>query len=95
MKAQGKRFLTERGDEGGSVRWHAVTDDDDYAYQILDAELHITDCEKVVVLEFSCPSYKAIAKRIAKVDELLQELTNFKAALQQAQRHHTPKKFHY
>lgn len=98
MKRQGKRFLTNRGDEGGSVRWYVETEEECgglFGYQVMDSSLHITDCDKCITLEFSCPDYKAFTKRIAKLDELLAELASFRTALQQAQSSSAPKKFHY
>ena len=64
-------------------------------YQLVDSTLYITDCTKCIELEFSCPNHKAVSKRIAKVTALIDELTEFKAALQQAQAYYEPKTFHY
>ena len=96
MKAQGKRFLTDRGDEGGSVRWCVEADTSDiFSFMLVEADLIITDCYKTITLDFSTTSYKSIAKRIAKVDGMIAELTEFKAALQQAESRCTPKKLYY
>lgn len=96
MKAQGKRFLTGRGDEGGSVRWYASTNNTSpLSYYLLEAELYLTDCSKSITLEFSCDKHKHLAKRIAKLDVLLAELGAFKAVLIQAQDATKPKSLCY
>jgi hypothetical protein len=95
MKAQGKRFLTDRGDEGGSVRWYVVTNASSTYSNTIDATLYITDCYKGVALEFACYKSKHIAKRIAKLSSMISELALFKAALIQAQQESVTKKFCY
>ena len=96
MKLQGKKFLTDRGDEGGSVRWHVTTEDDGFIFaNLCGAELTITDCSSVVMLEFYCYKREDLVKRIAKLDVLLLELTAFRAALVQVQHDTAPKKFCY
>lgn len=82
MKKQGKRFLSDRGDEGGSVRWY-VNSTSDY-YRDVEAELYITDCFKPVTIEFSADKGKGLGKRIAKLDSLIEELQSFKEALVEA-----------
>lgn len=81
MKAQGKRFLSDRGDEGGSVRWHVSTDKDDVFCNVVDATLYLTDCDRTITLEFDCYKREHTAKRIAKIDGLISELIAFKLAL--------------
>ena len=90
MKAQGKRFLTERGNEGGSVRWAIETGS--YLTEI-DAELILTDCSKSIYLEFSCDNNKALSKRVAKLEALIGELQDFRESLLKAEI--IPKKFYY
>lgn len=98
MKAQGKKFLTDRGDEGGSVRWSVslnATDDYGLFNPFIEAELILTDCYKSINLEFNCYKARHIGKRIAKLDVLIQELGLFRVALVQAQLESKPKKFCY
>jgi len=84
MKAQGKRFLSERGDEGGSVRWYVNTEED-YCYTT-DAYLYISDCTKRIDLEFYSDDNKGLSKRVTKLDNLIEELQNFREALLQAEK---------
>lgn len=93
MKAQGKRFLTARGDEGGSVRWYVKTPEDEY--YLVESELYLSDCGKTITLEFSCEKYKHLDKRIAKVNALIQEATAFRNALVKVQQATRPKKLYY
>lgn len=99
MKAQGKRFLTDRGDEGGSVRWYVkvegVDSDGDASYYKAEAELYISDCSRTINLEFSCKQVKDLDKRIAKVQQLIAELEDFKQALHKAKIANLPHKFSY
>lgn len=90
MKAQGKRFLTDRGAEGGSIRWSVETGS--YLTEI-DAELILSDCSKHIYLEFSCDNNKALGKRVAKLEALIEELQDFREALLKAEI--VPKKFYY
>ena len=92
MKAQGKTFLTDRGDEGGSIRWFVIEDNQTF-YRQVDAELIITDCKQAVVLEFDMDSNKDLPKRLAKVDTLIAELGRFREALVLSEL--KPKKFYY
>lgn len=91
MKAQGKRFLTERGDEGGSIRW--TLGKDAYFNGDINAEIIITDCNKSIYLDFSYTNNKALGKRVAKLESLIEELQDFRESLLKAEI--VPKKFYY
>ena len=78
MKAQGKRFLSERGDEGGNVRW-CITEG---VMGWHEADLFIGDCFRSINLEFSHNGTgKQVEKRVAKLDNLIEELQKLREAL--------------
>ena len=79
MKAQGKRFLTKRGDEGGSVRWSINTDE--YSNKSIESYLTLTDCGGTITLEFSYHTSKGYDKRVAKLDAVIEELQSMRTAL--------------
>lgn len=96
--SQGKRFLTDRGDEGGSVRWYIGNSDSLFTSldsNYVDIELNITDCSKAVTLDFSCTKYSDYVKRLGKVTALIAELAAFRVALIEAQHAAKPKKLYY
>lgn len=83
MKAQGKRFLSERGDEGGNVRWAVSQSHSGCNYH--EADVWIGDCFKSICLEFSHDGTpKQVDKRIAKLDNLIEELTEFRISLKKS-----------
>jgi len=79
MIAHDKRFLSERSDEGGSVRW-AVDPHDGFKNF-----LTITDCSEVVSLDFYIPQTgninKHVEKKVAKLDNLIESLQLFRKEL--------------
>lgn len=83
MKFQDKRFLSDRGDEGGSFRW---TIDTQHNY---DNVLIITDCYKVVTLEFSFRNNKELEERIEKVDNMIDSLLLLKESLKKCHKQKT------
>lgn len=93
FKAQGKQFTSDRGDEGGSVRW-SVTTGQEYSREVY-ADLIVTDCYHTVSLEFSADTARQVDKRLAKLDIVIQELLSFRAALSTAQDSFKPTKFYY
>ena len=75
MKYYDKRFLSDRSDEGGSVRW---TIDTKHSY---NTELIITDCEKKICLDIYFNKKKHIDKKIEKVDNLINSLMKLRECL--------------
>lgn len=81
MKAQGKSYLSCRGDEGGGVRWYTNTETAYDDCGVVSATLYISDCYKTSVLEFSANTNKQLKKRVAKLDSLIEELNKFRSSL--------------
>ena len=90
MKAQGKTFLSGRGDEGGLVRWYTNTES---GWEVAEAELFLSDCFKGITLEFSASTNKELHKRVAKLDTLIEELSKFRASLASSEK--PARKFFY
>ena len=80
MKAQGKKFLTERGDEGGSLRWFINTEGEEHAWKV-ESSLTLTDCYRHITLEFHAGTKPQCLKRVAKLDTLIEELQEFRESL--------------
>ena len=97
MKAQSKQFLTDRGDEGGSIRWSISNEQREewILSEYLNAELTVSDCYKQISLDFDCSKHSDFDKRIAKANVLIKEMTAFRNALVKAQQATKPKKFYY
>jgi len=84
-----KRFLSSKACEYGSIAWEAgvektysVRDDSDN-FEI-SANIHLTDCYKVINLDFYTCNFDEVANRIEKIDTLIEELNKFKDAYIQA-----------
>lgn len=77
-----KTFLNDSHEDSGSICWYVRTDHKDYLDREVTAEVKITDCSKVICLDFDCQEKRHIDKRIAKVDTLINELTKFRDALE-------------
>lgn len=80
MNAKGRRFISEKGNEGGSIRWY-IEGKFKGKYFGIKSALILTDCARSVELDFNLYSSKDISQRVAKVDELIDELVNFKSHL--------------
>lgn len=99
IRHRNKVFLSDSHEQGGSVTWNVAADkgvdDDGKKKDPITSTLRITDCYRIVYLEFDCSKVKHIQKRIDKVDVLLEEITKFKEALLEAQEFHKPKSLYY
>lgn len=83
MIKRGKKFLNNSHEEHGSVSWHVTTGKDmDFYQSTCGGELRIADCYKVITLDFDCEKVSHVDKRIAKLDVLIQELQEMRAALE-------------
>lgn len=85
MKRRGQQFLNESYYEGGTVRWMVSTEGTDYNLlskpDEVEAELKISDCDKIIALDFNCNNLKHLTKRVAKLDVLIEELNKMRSAL--------------
>lgn len=68
-----KKFLSDTPYEYGSVCWEVVVDPED-SYELVSADLRITDCSEKVNLSFGSRKKKHIAYRVKKLDTLISEL---------------------
>lgn len=75
MKYYDKRFLSDRSDEGGSIRWTLDTENR------FNTEIIITDCSNSVNLDISFYKNKHIDRRIEKLDNLINSLTKLRKCL--------------
>lgn len=90
---KGKEFLSEDSHEFGAVCYYVTVDDktkdkDDpisfLGFSDIESELRIQDCNKSVTLEFSCDVSK-VQSRINKINTLINELSNMRDALIEAE----------
>lgn len=73
-----KTFLSTTPNEYGSIATNFLCriqrkDGSSYHHSI-DADVRITDCSKVIILDFSVASLKQYAERMDKMDRLIGEL---------------------
>ena len=75
-----KKFLSNTPYEYGSVAWEVVCDPDD-GYDLVQADLRITDCNHVTNIQFSSRKKKHLKYRVQKLDNLIKELQNMRKFL--------------
>ena len=68
-----KKFLSDTPYEYGTVCWEVVVDPED-GYDLVQADLRITDCNGRISLSLSSRKKKHIAYRVKKLDTLIAEL---------------------
>ena len=92
MQQSGRRFISDKGDEGGSIRWFLSTSG---AFMFdLESSLIITDCTRSITLDFSVYSDDySVKDRVAKLDSLIEGLEEFRTALKGCIVE--PKKYYY
>lgn len=73
IRKTSKKFLSDTPYEYGSVCWEVVVDPDD-SYELVSADLRITDCSEKVSLSFGSRKKKHIVYRVKKLDTLIAEL---------------------
>ena len=72
-----KKFLSSTPYEYGSVCWEVVVDPRD-SYELIQADLRISDCSKHVDLSMGTTEAKHLKNRIQKIDVLIRELQAMK-----------------
>ena len=78
-----KTFITDNTTEFGSVSWH-VSDGWGQGQEKKhrkNSELRLTDCYKVITLDFDYDGWDNFQERIKKVECLIEELQKYKQAL--------------
>jgi len=93
MQYSGRRFISKEGDEGGNVRWNISTGEDSLFF--IEGNLHIADCNRSITLDFSVYTGVTLDGRIAKLDELIDELYLFREKLVTLERKPKPKIYLY
>ena len=79
-----KRFLSNIPHEYGTVCWEVIVDPED-GYDLMQADLRITDCSNTVNLSFSTRKEKHLLKRVEKIDNLIDALHDMREALVSAE----------
>jgi hypothetical protein len=85
FKRQNKTFISDDVDEFGSISW--FVESADYVKPKMkqrhtkSAELRITDCYKVITLDFEYCGHDNYSDRVRKVNNLIIELEEFKQSL--------------
>ena len=80
MKAKDKRFLNDSHEEFASVSWY-VTNEDKVFYNFMESEVRIADCHNVITLDFNCADIVAAKKRLQKLDNLIESLSEMRVAM--------------
>lgn len=77
VRKTSKKFLSATPYEYGSVCWEVVVDPED-EYDLVQADLRLTDCNERIVLGFSTRKKKHMAYRLKKLDTLITELQSMR-----------------
>lgn len=80
VRKTSKQFLSDTPYEYGSVCWEVFVDPED-RYDLIQADLRITDCSEKIILGFSSQKEKHIDKRIQKLDNLIDSLKEMRKVL--------------
>lgn len=89
MKARGKEFLGDSTLEWGNVGWDVSTE---YDHSHISAAVYVADCFNRTNLNFDCRNARDHAKRLKKLDVLIDNLVEFRKQFVKA---NEPKKFQY
>lgn len=73
VRKTSKKFLSDTPYEYGSVCWEVCVDPKD-RYDLIQADIRITDCNENISLQFSSQKEKHLDKRIQKLDNLIDSL---------------------
>ena len=80
VRKTSKKFLSDPPYEYGSVCWEVVVDQNS-KYDLVQADLRLTDCNERIVIGFSTRKKKHLAYRIKKLDTLISELQSMREFL--------------
>lgn len=80
VRKTSKKFLSDTPYEYGSVCWEVCVDPED-RYDLIQADIRITDCNESISLQFSSNKEKHIDKRIQKLDNLIDSLKEMRKVL--------------
>lgn len=80
VRKTSKKFLSDTPYEYGSVCWEVFVDPED-RYDLIQADIRITDCSENIILQFSSQKEKHLDKRIQKLDNLIDSLKEMRKVL--------------
>lgn len=80
VRKTSKKFLSDTPYEYGSVCWEVLVDPED-RYDLIQADVRITDCSENIILQFSSQKEKHLDKRIQKLDNLIDSLKEMRKVL--------------
>lgn len=81
---RGRKFLSSRFDEGGSICWE-VTQDTWKKSKDISGFLTLRDCSRSITLEFSVMTEKQRKQRLKKLDTLIVELEKMRDCLEKGE----------
>lgn len=95
MSTTVKRFLHPTDDGGASVRYSVFdfTPNEKPLSGYLEANMNITDCYRSVALEFSAFSYPEYLKKLEKLNNFIEILTQFKKDFEGSYPEPTPQEY--
>ena len=80
VRKTSKKFLSDTPYEYGSVCWEVFVDPED-RYDLIQADIRITDCNEKIILGFSSQKENHLDKRIQKLDNLIDSLKEMRKVL--------------
>jgi hypothetical protein len=96
MKYRNKSFLNDSHVEFGNISWHILAGKHAGRYYLIKSNLRIADCENVITLDFGVEKPHEIPYRLAKLDTLINSLTEMRERYQEVvEAVNKQKKFYY
>ena len=80
---QNKRFISDEHNEFSSISWHITSGwgEGQKKKHTKCSDLRLSDCYKVISLDFDYEGHDQFLSRIKKIDCLIEELQKYKQAL--------------
>jgi hypothetical protein len=96
MKYRNKSFLNGSHLEFGNISWHILAGRHVGRYYLIESSLRIADCGNVITLDFDVEKPHEIPYRLAKLDTLINSLTEMRERYKEAAECiNKQKKFYY
>lgn len=84
MKYRNKSFLNDSHREFGNISWNILTGRHADRYYLIESRLRIADCGNVIILDFDVEKPHEIPSRLAKIDTMINSLTEMREHYQKA-----------
>lgn len=84
MRYRNKSFLNDSHLEFGNISWNILTGKHSDGYYLIESTLRISDCGGAINLDFDVVKSHQIASRLAKLDTMINSLTEMREHYQKA-----------